>query len=152
MIYSAINFFNSNEDDIDEAIINTREECMKLPNVGQYKILVVDVEPVRDLSQNKYYWLILKIISEYTGHDIYELHRIFGRMFNVEIVENQHFDVIVTKGSTTAIKKKAFWDYCRKIRLFSLNFMGVPQEHWDIVLPDQNQVTEELLWRVGIHQ
>lgn len=146
-----IDFYNEDEAHVNEAMSELYDSVLTLPAPGHYKILVVEVEPVRHLKQNNYYWLILTVIEQYTGHEKWELHRIFALMFNMRIEETTKNELLVFPGTTSAIKEKAFHEYCKKIRFFALNFMGVSEEMWDKAIPPKHQVTEEMLLKAGIY-
>ena len=150
MKHSSIDFYSEFDEDINQAIIETYAFIHELPKDKHYKIMVVDVEPIRNLSQNNYYWVLLTILEDHTGHDKYELHRDFARLFNMEIEVTKRNELLVFGGSTTEQKEKAFRKYLDNIRLFALEMMGVTEKQLEKAIPPRNRVTEELLWKCGI--
>lgn len=89
-------------------------------HLGKYegKDVIVTVDKVtskRTLNQNRYYWACLDIISDSTGHEPEELHRIFRSLFlpreEVEL-NGKRFSMT---SSTTDLSSGAFTEYLMKI-------------------------------------
>ncbi len=82
------------------------------------KKVIVTVEKVhnkRSLNQNAYYWVILDIISNHTGHSADELHRLFKGIFlprKMVVLNNKTYSLA---GSTTELTKGQFVEYLMRI-------------------------------------
>lgn len=156
MIYHAEGFIYESEADLEAAIIDMHNQAVKkLPTPDplrprQYKFLVIDVEPIRSVPANNYYWLLLTALEDITGHEKYELHRIFAKLFNMELKETSEKEIMVARGSTSKAKEKYFWQYLEKIRQFAMTFMGVTQDDFDKHIPPRDRITEEDLINMGI--
>lgn len=86
----------------------------------------------RSLSQNGYYWgVVLKTISEHTGHTEEELHEVFKRMFLPPKVVTYRDKQLRIPASTTEASTLEFTDYIEHIRA-EVATMG-------IIVPDPDQ-------------
>ncbi len=82
------------------------------------KTVIVTVEKQhnkRSLNQNKYYWLCLGIIADYTGHDSDELHTIYKSRFLPPKEIRLNGVRYLVPGSTTDLTKGQFVEYIMKI-------------------------------------
>lgn len=69
----------------------------------------------RTISQNKYYWKYLEAIEEKTGHDVYELHEYFRRIFLRPVERTVLGQTALYPRSTTELNKDEFSEYLDKI-------------------------------------
>lgn len=104
---------------------------LKLP----YKILIQEISPQRSLDMNAYYWgVVIKMIAEYTGYSINEIHDIMGYKFRLSYYFNfsskrSEYGVV----STTLDTNTDFIAYIEKVRVWALEFLN-------LVIPDPNEV------------
>lgn len=91
------------------------------------KLVVVEIDTVRNKrssQQNRYYWLILGMIAEHTGHTSEELHEYFKlkflpkqfEMINKSTGESE--EVTIPK-TTTKLSIQEFADYVTQIESFA---------------------------------
>lgn len=87
-----------------------------------------EIKPVRSLSQNAYYHVILNYLEEKTGNDHDTLHKRFRKKFlGFEIVDCLGEEEEKIK-STTKLDTKQFTDYIEKICVFMADFgIEIPQ-------------------------
>lgn len=83
------------------------------------KPVTVDVNKIhyqRSNQQNRWYWKILEIVSNDTGHTEDELHRIFKGLFLPRNIVNLKGKEYSLAGSTTDLTKGQFVEYIERIR------------------------------------
>lgn len=78
----------------------------------------------RTTQQNRFYWLLLNLISEETGHEPDELHECFKQRFLQPRVKEVLGDEIQIY-STTFENYEDFWQYVERIRRFVLTDLGI---------------------------
>lgn len=88
----------------------------------------------RSIMQNRYYWLILGMISDYTGDDINYLHWCFRSKFLTSFKQNKisEKDEAYTP-STTKLNTVQFEKYLENIRRWAILFI-------DLYIPKPNEV------------
>jgi hypothetical protein len=84
----------------------------------------------RSLDANAYYWgCVLRLISEYNGDEVYDLHEFFKKRFNPQAILGDTIG-----GSTAKMNTLEFTEYIEKIRRFALMELGVsipdPDVEW----------------------
>lgn len=81
------------------------------------KVIVTVEKPnnKRSLNQNGYYWKCLQIISEYTGENQDDLHRLFKGMFLTRKEVKLNGKVYSLAGSTIDLTKGQFVEYIMRI-------------------------------------
>lgn len=78
----------------------------------------------RTLKQNAYYWLVLNVIADYTGHSSDELHEIYKHKFLPRRVITYQYDQIELPGTTTVLTTDQFGEYLDRI-IAEAGTMGV---------------------------
>jgi len=108
------------------------------PNENGYIIEVTRNNPFRSISQNKYYWAILQIISISTGEfDKDKLHRICARKFNSTIENLPKGESIVVTNSTADLDTAQFTAYVNRVKMWA-------REEFDIIIPEPKDMTHKL--------
>ena len=94
---------------------------------GRGLAVTVRVDERRDKRSqraNRYYWLIIGLISDHTGYEKDELHELFKKRFNpVTLSLGNEADTI--GGSTRKMDTKVFGEYVERIRRFAETELGV---------------------------
>ena len=94
---------------------------------------------IRSVEANKYYFgVCLKLLSEYTGHTVDELHEWAKARFipkHVSICDGNGVikDDLVVGGTTASLNRVQFYEYVEAIRKFAAEELSV-----DIPDPDPN--------------
>jgi len=89
----------------------------------------------RSNNQNSYYWgVVLKIISDSTGHTVDELHEALKFKFNRKFVDLNGHNVPIG-GSTTDMGTVDFEGYLESVRIWAATEMGLS-------IPLPNEVLE----------
>jgi len=87
-----------------------------------YIVTVKEYKKSRSLEQNAYYWVVVGIISDYTGYDKDGLHEAFKRNFIGKDEGKDMFGNYYCKPkSTTELNTKQFGEYLDKVMLYALN-------------------------------
>lgn len=87
-----------------------------------FKVALQDIYPGRSLDSNNYYWgILLKHISDATGHTQIECHEGYKHKYNFrhDIAYNPRtgqYEWVMEVGSTAALDEKEMWDYIFKVR------------------------------------
>lgn len=111
------------------------------------KNVVISIEKAtrkRSSPQNSYLWgIVYKVISEYTGYEIEEVHEICKARFNPQLKEllnkeTGELEMMGYSGSTTKLDTVQFMEYVEKIQRFFAPF-GV-----NISDPNQTEFIEDL--------
>lgn len=104
------------------------------PNGQQVNVIVEKWKDQRTLSQNRYYWgVVLKVISDDTGHEQEDLHEFFKKKFIPEKEIRVKDEMQVISGCTHDLTKDNFFsDYIDKIRVWYAQAGGY--------IPDPNEV------------
>ena len=88
-----------------------------------FKIVVDDIYPVRSVDMNAYYWgIVLKYISDESGHDIMECHEGYKMKYALDIKFefNKHrgvYEPVFGVGSTAEMNVRLFTDYIFRVRV-----------------------------------
>ena len=92
---------------------------------GTQVVVRVDEYRSRRSSQaNRYYWLVIGLISDHTGYEKDELHEYFKQRFNpITVALGKEPEVI--GGSTRKLTTDQFYEYVERIRRFALTELGV---------------------------
>lgn len=107
--------------DIKGGVLELRNRPVMEKEIKQYDdcpavIKVERLKNSRSKQQNSYYWaVILKTISESTGHSEEELHAIFKKMFLPKIFKKFGKRTVMISGSTTALSTDEFARYIDRI-------------------------------------
>ena len=92
---------------------------------GQYVLEVKRNRPIRSISQNKFYFAILKVIATETGNDIDRLHEIAKKKFNGEMVILPKSGAEMVGKSTGDLDSKEFTAYINRVKLWARDEFGV---------------------------
>lgn len=92
---------------------------------GRVTVKVEQEKKGRSAQANRYYWgVVLKAISEHTGHETDELHEYFKLQYNPrEILIGG--ESLIVGGSTASLTTQKFYDYIERIRRFASIELGV---------------------------
>lgn len=85
---------------------------------GDDLVVTVDRDrPKRSSQQNRYYWgVVLKVISEVTGHTQEELHEVFKRMFLPRRIVKFKDKEYPLPGTTTETDSAEFTEFIERVR------------------------------------
>lgn len=82
-----------------------------------FKGVLQDIFPNRSISANSYYWgVLLKILSEETGHTPEELHKHYKRILLLQYRPDKTGKWNLRVLSTTELNQEEFMEYCLKVR------------------------------------
>jgi hypothetical protein len=107
------------------------------------RIAVDDIYPIRSLDMNAYYWgIVLKYISDESGHSVDECHDAYKRKFNLKIELEFNdlkgiYEPVFGVGSTAELDKQQFFDY-----IFRVRCDGEMEHHVVIPLPNECFIPE----------
>lgn len=112
------------------------------------RVLVRVGPPNRSDQANAYYWHVLGLIEEHTGHDSDELHEYFKQKFipkRVAICDGngEVKDDAVVGGSTAKMNRSDFYDYVEAVRHFALVELNVETPDPDPKLARRNRGAHE---------
>lgn len=133
---------------MDVYVIRNKRQFLKLSELlGNrrlpFRIAVQDIYPLRSLESNKYYWgIVLKAISDYTGHTQEECHEAYKRMFNFRYDLEYNsitgcYEWVMGVKSTASLDDREIWDYIMKVRADAELDM-----HITIQMPNETFVNE----------
>lgn len=133
---------------MDFAIIrNNRQRDALIAHLKErrlpFKAAFQDCYPIRSLDFNGYYWgVIIKTISDFTGHTPEEVHEACKRLYNFrhDFKYNEDtgkWEIEAAVGSTTEMTTKDAWEYAAKIRADAELDL-----HLTLALPDEAFVPE----------
>lgn len=109
------------------------EHVAAFPEGTELGLVIAKRYKDRSDRQNGYYWgVVLKIISDHTGHSTEELHEIFKRKFLPPRILTYRGTTFKVPMSTTESDTLEFTDYIERIRA-EAGTMG-------ITIPDPDQV------------
>jgi hypothetical protein len=79
----------------------------------------------RSVKQNRYYWgVVVKMLAEYTGHDMDEMHEILKYKFNPRSIDVEGKEVTI--GATTReLTTKEFMDYNERIKVWAVTTLNL---------------------------
>jgi len=87
-----------------------------------FRLAVQDLYPVRSIDFNAYYWgVVLKMISDFTGHTQEEVHDACKRRYNFRhdfkySKKTGKWKLVSKVDSTTATFSREFMEYVMKVR------------------------------------
>jgi hypothetical protein len=116
-------------------IFNKRAWSNYLERYDNKEVLITVEEKTnpRSLSQNAYYWALLRIISSDTGINEDEIHSALKMKF-LRCNYTRDMFKLETVRSTTSLSTLEFSEYIDKIKQFSQDFFG-------IILPSPEDLT-----------
>jgi ribosomal protein L30E len=94
-----------------------------------YCIVVKKNRPVRSLSANAYYHVILSLIGIHTGHTHEQLHDICKKKFNYEVINLPKSGSEIRGKSTTSLDTAEFAAYVNRVKQWSL-------DEFNLLIPD----------------
>lgn len=101
------------------------EKLLKDLPEGSYYFSISKYTGKRTIEQNRLYWKILAIVSDYTGYEKDELHEIFKYKFLKRSKQDENtgeiFEYIKT---TTKLKIPEFSDYIDKVKRYCTTNLG----------------------------
>ena len=133
---------------MDLFVLRNKKQVMDLCNKLMekrlpFKMIVDDIYPIRSLDFNAYYWgIVLKYISDETGHDVEECHEAYKRKFNLNIEfvfnpEKRIYEPVFGVGSTADKNQQEFYNYMYKVRAD-----GEIEHHILIPMPNEAFIPE----------
>lgn len=99
----------------------------------EYCVVVKQNRPVRSLSANGYYHVILSIIGTETGHTHEQLHDICKKKFNYEIINFPKSGVEIRGKSTSQLDSAEFAAYVNRVKQWAL-------DEFNITIPDTRDI------------
>lgn len=113
-----------------------RSELKHLFAGKQIEILIHRKKKHRSVQQNRYYWLIVSMLSEHTGFTKEECHEILKQRFlKTEKVHEDTGAIYEYTKSTTELTTSEYEDYLESVRRFAA-------EDFSIELPLPNEQLE----------
>lgn len=107
-----------------------KSDIQKFRGKNRVFVIVDEDKPSRSTNQNKYYWsVVLKMVSEFTGHTQNEMHEYFKEEF---LPHKQVLDKSIVM-SSTKLKTDEFEKYLEDIRRFAA-------EKLNVVIPLPNEI------------
>ena len=108
------------------------------------RVLVRVGPPKRSDEANAYYWLVLGLIEEHTGHSADDLHEYFKQRFIPKRLalsddNGEVKDDVVIGGSTAKMSRQDFYDYVEAVRHFALVELHIETPDPDPKLARRNQ-------------
>lgn len=104
---------------------------------GDAEVIIRKPKTTRSKNQNAYYWgVVLKIISDHTGHSENEIHEVLKVVFLGKRIELETKNGIVHKvvgKSTTEITTVQMEEYLSKVRTWASVELG-------LYIPEPNEV------------
>ena len=96
---------------------------------GEYVLNIQPLKASRSAQQNRYYWKILEIIADHSGHTPLELHESMKIRFLAHPMVFQsrsgQVEELSVPVSTTNLDVPSFWDYTESIRQWAAEFLDV---------------------------
>jgi hypothetical protein len=96
----------------DFNVMRFREWCKEHEGA---RLRIEHVEPVRSMSQHRFYWVYLEVMSQETGHTTEELHAWAKRKFLPHRFATVYGQEVELEPSTTTLKKAEFSEYLERI-------------------------------------
>lgn len=94
-----------------------------LPSLESKRVVIKieKVKSIRSLQQNKYYWVLNKILSDEIGYDKNELHAIIKFKFlTKEMVDEQTGEIYNYVGETHKLNKSEFSDFIAELQRWAI--------------------------------
>lgn len=117
----------------------SKEQRIKLQGVFQAKegkyvqVVVGDIEKGRSSQQNRYYFgVVLKLISDYTGDNVNDLHEYFKEQYAPKKMTKVLNEKKERPMSTTEMSTVEFNEYIERIRAFAA-------QELQVVIPDPGE-------------
>lgn len=113
-----------------------RRELKRMFSGRSVEIIIREKKKHRSAQQNRYYWLIVSMLSDHTGFTREELHAILKKRFlSTEKVFEDTGAVYEYIRSTTELSTVEYEEYLESVRRFAA-------EDFDMVIPLPNEQIE----------
>lgn len=89
---------------------------------GDIEVLVRKPKETRTIRQNKYYFAILKLISEHTGEEVEDLHNHFAYKW---LSNKGKTGKLMSRKSTASLTKEEFKEYINRIKEWGTRFLRI---------------------------
>jgi len=133
---------------MDFGIVRNKKQVLDLTNKIMemrlpFKYAFQKIYPLRSLKSNAYYWgIVLKYISDESGHTQDECHKEYKNKYNFRYdieynPQTNNYEWIMGVASTTILDEKEIWDYIFKVRVD-----GELEHHIVIPLPNECFIPE----------
>lgn len=110
-----------------------RHEVARLFGGQSIEIIIHRKKKHRSVQQNRYYWMIITMISDHTGFTKDEIHAILkSRFLKAEKVHEQSGVVMEYVKSTTELTTMEYEEYLESVRRFAA-------ENFDLYVPEPNE-------------
>jgi hypothetical protein len=96
-------------------------------NGKRVQVTVEKIKHSRTTAQNKYYWgVVVKLISQHTGHDTEQIHELLKQMFSPKWYLRATAPIEISiPTSTTRLDTLEFVEYTEKCRMWANEFLGL---------------------------
>lgn len=96
---------------------------------GEYELIIRKPKKERSLSQNRYYFgVVLRLLSNHTGHSVDDLHETMKSMFNplrLEFNTKKGMEAVRASKSTTELTTVKMEEYLSQIRQWASESLGI---------------------------
>lgn len=121
-------------------IISKKSFSQYIEKLKDKKVLITieEEKTPRSLSQNAYYWVILRIISQDTGMNEDEIHSAMKMKFlrRNYVREDKKLETV---RSTTSLSTQEFSEYIDRVKEFALDFFQIIIPNPEDLNTDENQ-------------
>ena len=110
-----------------------REAIEEIQALDPEKVWHVEIElykPNRSHAQNSLYYLWMRVIDDYSGQGVEDLHAVFAVKFLDHTSVTVDEDEVLVARSTSSLNSKEFTDYLNQIERFA-HEMGLTLPHPD---------------------
>lgn len=133
---------------MDLFVIRNKSQLLKLVDLLNqrrlpFKLMADDIYPLRSVDFNAYYFgVVLKYISDESGHNIIECHEAYKQKFGLRIdfefnTDKGIYEPVFGVGSTAEMNMRVFSDYVFRVRAD-----GELEHHIIIPMPSESFVPE----------
>ena len=84
----------------------------------------------RSLKANAYYWAILRVAAEHTGHTPEELHEAYKAMFLQPRFIMLGDEEVAVSGSSAVLDKPGFHEYVEQVKWHIITVLECPLPDW----------------------
>ena len=112
---------------------NELNQYIKSLQPGDYLITIKKNRPIRSMSANKYYHVILNLIGIHTGHTHEQLHDICKKKFNYEVINLPKSGSEIHGMSTANLDTKEFAAYVNRVKQWAM-------DEFNIIIPEAKDV------------
>lgn len=116
----------------------------ELKSGKDYCVVVKQNRPVRSLSANGYYHVILSLIGIHTGHTHEQLHDICKKKFNYEVINLPKSGSEIRGKSTSDLDTKEFAAYVNRVKQWAL-------DEFNVIIPESDKIDYSTQVEIGNH-